>query len=130
MVAQVRILEVYLNEIAQRENITGRAILESRASLQAIRALTGSPNEVLFPIGAGIFVTASAVKTEKMLVDIGAGAVLEKTPQETVITLEGRIKELESALQTLQSQKGELANQLAATRAAVSDIVDKARKGM
>ena len=130
MVAQARILEAYLNEITQRENLTGRAILESRASLQAIKALTSSPDEILFPIGAGIFVTASAVRTEKMLADIGAGAVVEKTPEDMVATVERRIKELESALQTLQSQKGELSNQLAATRAAVSDIVDKARKGM
>lgn len=130
LVAQVRVIEAYLNEISARENLTGRAIIESRASLEAVKALTSAPNnDMLLPIGAGVLISSNLAKPEKLLVDIGAGAVVEKTPEETTAFVEQRIKELETALSTLQEQKTQLENQLAAYRAAINEIVEKARKG-
>ncbi|MBM3898018.1 MAG: prefoldin subunit alpha [Thaumarchaeota archaeon] len=128
LVSQVRILEAYLNEVSARENITGRAIIESRASLEAVKALTSTPsNEVLLPIGAGVLLNSAIAKPDKLFIDIGAGAVVAKTPEETAAFVEQRIKELETALGNIQQQKAQVENQLAAYRAAVNDIVEKAR---
>lgn len=130
LVTQVRMLEAYLNEISSREELTGRALIESRASLEAVKTLTASPNsDVLFPIGSGVLLISSVSKPEKMLVDVGAGAVVEKTPEDIVTFIGQRIKELEAALQTLYAQKTQVANQMTSYRAAVSDMVEKARQG-
>jgi len=129
LVSQVRILEAYLDEVSARENMTGRAIVESRASLEAVRALTSSPNnDVLLPIGAGVLINSAMAKPEKLFISIGAGAVVSKTPEETIALVEQRIKELETALENLQQQKAQVENQIGSYRAAVNDIVEKARK--
>lgn len=129
LVSQVRILEAYLNEISTRENLTGRAIIESRASLEAVKTLASAPsNDVLLPIGAGVLLSSAIAKPDKLFIDIGAGAVVAKTPEETIALVEQRIKELETALENLQRQKAQVENQLASYRAAVNDIVEKARK--
>ncbi len=129
LVSQVRILEAYLDEVSARENLTGRAIVESRASLEAVRALTGAPNnDVLLPIGAGVLINSAIAKPEKLLISIGAGAVVAKTPEETIALVEQRIKELETALENIQQQKAQVENQIGSYRAAVNDIVEKARK--
>jgi len=73
LVSQVRILEAYLDEVSARENMTGRAIVESRASLEAVRALTSAPNnDVLLPIGAGVLINSAMAKPEKLFISIGA----------------------------------------------------------
>ena len=129
LVSQVRILEAYLNEVSARENITGRAIIESRASLEAIKALNSAPNnEALLPIGAGVLLNSAIAKPDKLFIDIGAGAVVAKSPEETTAFVEQRIKELETALENIQQQKAQVENQLAGYRALVNDIVEKARK--
>ena len=128
LVSQVRILEAYLNEISTRENLTGRAIIEGRASMEAVKALLSAPNsDVLLPIGAGVLISSAIAKPEKLFVDIGAGAVVAKTSEETLALVEQRIKELETTLKKLQQQKNQVENQLGSYRAAVNDIVEKAR---
>ena len=129
LVSQVRILEAYLDEVSARENLTGRAIIESRASLEAVRALTSAPNnDVLLPLGAGVLINSSIAKPESLFIDIGAGAVVAKTPEETIVLVEQRIKELETAMVSLQQQKAQVESQIESYRAAVNNIVEKARK--
>lgn len=52
--------------------------------------------ETLFPMANGIFGQAKFTKG-KLLVNVGAGVCVEKTPDETVVMLEERTKELDNA---------------------------------
>jgi prefoldin alpha subunit len=61
-----------------------------------------SKGESLFPIGSGVFVRASVRDGAKVLVEIGAGVVAEKTPEETAVILQSRLDEVDKAANSIQ----------------------------
>ncbi|MCP8310882.1 MAG: prefoldin subunit alpha [Candidatus Methylarchaceae archaeon HK02M1] len=129
LVLELRMLEETFKEIDARESIVASAIIESRSAIEAIKEFpSGDPSEILMPIGGGIFFEASAPPPDKFLINIGAGAVVEKTKEETVNFLEERIKELERAILTFESQKADLVNRINSNRAAINSIVEKQKR--
>lgn len=122
-------LEESLKEVDARESVVARAIIESRSALEAIKGFSsGDPSEILVPIGGGIFLEASAPPPDKLVINIGAGAVVEKTKEETVNFLEERIKELERVILIFESQKADLVNRINSNRAAINSIVEKQKR--
>ena len=51
--------------------------------------------EILVPVGLGVFVTASTKDTSKILVDIGAGFVVEKNADNAMKKIDSRIESLQ-----------------------------------
>ncbi len=122
-------LEGYFGEINTRESLLARAIVESRAALEAIRSFPSNEiSDVLVPIGGGVFIEVSAKPPEKLLVSIGADVMIEKTKDGAVSFLEERIKELENAISNLEGQKAELAKRIESNRAIISSILERQKK--
>ncbi|MGB9660328.1 MAG: prefoldin subunit alpha [Nitrososphaerales archaeon] len=126
---ELRMLEGYFGEINTRESLLARAIVESRAALEAIRSFPSNEiSDVLVPIGGGVFIEVSAKPPEKLLVSIGADVMIEKTKDGAVSFLEERIKELENAISNLEGQKAELAKRIESNRAIISSILERQKK--
>ena len=73
--------------------------------------------DILVPAGLGVFINASAKNTSKVLVDIGAGIITEKTVDNAIKKIDERIetlqenqKKLLSMAQQLQTEGTELSN--------------------
>ena len=62
---------------------------------------TSDKSEILIPIGGGTFLNGSLHDTSKVLVDIGAGLVTEKT-------IEGAVKKINERIKTLQENQEKL----------------------
>jgi len=60
-------------------------------------------SELLIPIGAGTFVNGSLKNSSNVLIGIGAGIILEKTVDETILKLEERIKRIQENLEKMIS---------------------------
>jgi len=78
---------------------------------------TDEGSEILLPIGGSTYVTATAKNTSKLLFDIGAGVVTEKTCEDTIKMLDKRIEKLQqtqerisSMVQQLQMEATEVSN--------------------
>jgi prefoldin alpha subunit len=126
---ELRMLEGYFNEINTRESLLARAVMESRAALEAIRSFRiNEASDFLVPIGGGVFMEASAKPPDKLIVNIGANVMVEKTKDSTTNFLEERTKEIESAISNLEAQKAELAKRIDANRTAISSILEKQKK--
>ncbi|MEM2873214.1 MAG: prefoldin subunit alpha [Nitrososphaerales archaeon] len=126
---ELRMLEGYFGEINTRESLLARAIVESRAALEAIRSFpSNETSDVLVPIGGGVFIEVSAKPPDKLLVSIGADVMIEETKDGAVSFLEERIKELENAISNLEGQKAELAKRIESNRAIISSILEKQKK--
>jgi len=126
---ELRMLEGYFNEINTRESLLARAVMESRAALEAIRSFPSNEvSDFLVPIGGGVFIEASAKPPDKLIVNIGANIMVEKTRDGTINSLEERTKEIESAISNLEVQKAELAKRIDANRTAISSILEKQKK--
>ena len=122
MIQQMRMIESYLEEINNRENISIKAIIESKAASKATENLEKANFEdILFPIGSGLLIKLG--KTPTFLVNIGAGITIEKNAEEVKEFLDTRIKDIEEAMKTLTVQKNEMTQQYNSIRTALNTIV-------
>lgn len=68
--------------------------------------------ELLVPLGGGTFTYASAKETSKILTDVGAGIVIEKTAEESIQIIQKRIEELEQSQKNLSTMSQQIQQQL------------------
>ena len=122
MIQQMRMIESYLEEINNRENISIKAIIESKAASKAtINLEKANFEDILFPIGSGLLVKLG--KTPTFLVNIGARITIEKNVEEVKEFLDTRIKDIEEAMKTLTVQKNEMTQQYNSIKTALNTIV-------
>jgi prefoldin alpha subunit len=129
-VVEVRVLEGTYNELTSRQSLLERALLESRSALEAINGLGEKPsNEVLIQIGGGAMLRVPPPATDKVLVNIGASVVTEKTKEEAVAILEARNKEVEKTVFSIMNQRNEIAERLEADRGLLQTLLAQGQKG-
>ena len=126
LVVEVRILEGTYNELSARQNLLERALLESRAALDAIQGLGDGPSdEVLIQIGGGAMLRSPPPSHEKVLVTVGSGVVIEKARAEALAIMEGRVKDIEKTIVSIANQRNEIAERLNADRMALNSILGR-----
>ncbi|HXW37050.1 MAG TPA: prefoldin subunit alpha [Nitrososphaerales archaeon] len=127
IVVETRILESTFNELSARENLLERALIENRAALEAIKSLAdGKTTDVLMQVGGGTLLKSAAPSTDRVLVNLGANVVVEKSREEALAMIEGRAKELESTITTLLRQRSEIAERLEADREVLQTLLSRA----
>jgi prefoldin alpha subunit len=113
LVQHSRTLELYLNEVLEREATVTKLIEEARLASYALQNISlDKENEALMPIGVGVYLKTNIPSIDKLLVNIGAGVTIEKTHQDTLHYIESRIKEFEIGLNQLREQKKQITSQL------------------
>jgi len=81
-------------------------IRETTAAVESMKSLDEkSESTTLVPIGMGSFVKAKISANEKFILNLGAGAAIEKDKNSAINFLESRFKELEVALRDTSAQK-------------------------
>jgi prefoldin alpha subunit len=125
LLLETRMLESTFNEFTNRQGLLERMLIESRASLDTIKEIGSTTDEVLIPVGAGVLLRGSPPKSDKVLVSIGASVVIEKTKAEAEKMLEERSKELEQNIMTILSQRNQIAARLEADRRTLQAFVDR-----
>ena len=113
LVQHSRTLELYLNEVLEREATVTKLIEEARLASYALQNISlDKENEALMPIGVGVYLKTNITSIDKLLVNIGAGVTIEKTHEDTLHYIESRIKEFEIGLTQLREQKKQITSQL------------------
>ena len=126
VVTEIRVLESTFNELSARQNMLERALLEGRAALEAIKGVSESKEvEVLTQIGGGVLVRSPAPAVDKVLVSVGANVVIEKSREEATAMLDGRARDVEASVLSIQSQRNEIAERLEADRQYLQSLVAK-----
>lgn len=126
LVSEIRMLEGGLNEISARQNFLERILVDSRTSIETIKGIDSSSSEqVLIPVGAGVLLRSPPPKVDKVLVNIGANVVVEKSRDDATKFMEGRVKELEESLGALISQRNQVAQRLDSDRRAAQTILNR-----
>jgi len=92
-------LETYLGDLINKENNLVNIIREAASAIGSIKALNETTeSETLVPMGIGAFVKAKIQPNQKLILNLGAGAAVEKDKDSAINYLESRIKEMEVAL--------------------------------
>jgi prefoldin alpha subunit len=106
---QMQMLESYTVSLDQKEEAIMTYLREAISSVESIRGINQNQElESLIPVGLGTYVKANISGTSKVLLNIGAGIVVEKEHDSAINYLESRIKELQVALNETASQKHEV----------------------
>lgn len=125
LVAEIRMLEGALNDIATRQSILERVLIESRTSVDTVKGLDSSTSEeIIIPVGGGMMLRASPPKVDRVLLNIGANVVVEKSKDDAVKFMEDRAKQLEGSLVTLLGQRNQIAQRLDSDRRAVQALLN------
>ncbi len=103
---QMQMLEGYLTDLSQKESSLLSIMREAISATESIKnSKIKSDSEALVPIGMGTYMQAKISPNQKVILNIGAGAAIEKDQESAINWIESRIKEFEIALQETNAQK-------------------------
>ena len=106
---QMQILESFAASLDQKEAAIMSFLQEAVSSIDSIKGIMQNPQaDSLIPVGLGTYVKANLSADPKVLLDVGAGIVVEKDHDSAINHLESRIKELQVALNDTITQKHEV----------------------
>ncbi len=125
---QMQMLETYLNDLFAKESNIVNILREANSAIQSIKSIDNkSESETLVPMGLGSFVKAKILPNQKIVLNLGAGAAIEKDKDSTINYLESRIKEMEVALQETSAKKQEVIANLEQGKQEMNRLAQEAR---
>ncbi|HEY8140083.1 MAG TPA: prefoldin subunit alpha [Nitrososphaera sp.] len=128
MVQQSRVLEAYMNDIMTRQVTVTRLMEEARLASTTIQNFSSeSEVESLMPIGIGVYVKTNVPPTKKLLVNLGASVVVEKSRNDALNYVEARIKEYEVAARQLEAQRQEMESRMEQMQAQINQMLRAAQ---
>jgi len=121
-------LETYLNDLIGKEGNIVNILREANSAIQSIKSINeNSESETLVPMGIGTFVKAKILPNQKLVVNLGAGAAIEKDKDSAINYIESRIKEMEVALNETNAKKQEVIANLEQGKQEMNRLVQEGR---
>ena len=117
----IKMLENHLSKIMTEEDTllaTHTSMINASKTIQEM--MTTPTAEALLSIGGGVLIPAK-IDPDRMVVNIGAGAAVEKKPVAALNHLEARMKEIEMAMRNSAEQKTSISRQIEMARSQVAD---------
>jgi len=125
---QMQVLESFAASLDQKEATIVTILREAMASIESIKGITQNQNvESLIPMGLGTYAKATMQGGSMILLDIGAGIVIEKDHESAINYLESRIKELQVALNETSTQKHETMLRLEQLKQAMDHMIQSSK---
>ena len=119
---RLKYLENQMTTAQGQMNMLERGMMEignTRLTISSLKSLSKDANSLL-PLGSGMFAKGTLAKQEKILVDVGAGAIIEKDITEAEKILEGRESDIRTNMTNVQ-------NMLINLEREYNELADKAR---
>ncbi|MEM2786524.1 MAG: prefoldin subunit alpha [Candidatus Nitrosotenuis sp.] len=124
---QMQVLESYAANLDQKEGAIMNFLREAMASIDSIKGISQNPQaDSLIPVGLGTYIKAKVSEDSKVLVDVGAGIVVEKDHNSAINYMESRIKELQIALNDTMTQKHEALMRLEQLKQQMNNLLQTA----
>jgi prefoldin alpha subunit len=126
MIQESKLLESYYNDIISKESLLHRLLEESTNSFEALKNLSlDSDTLSLVPLGVGLYVKSTIYPVNKVLVNVGAGVIIEKNKDDAVNFIEHKIKEFETAAKQLSAQKQQISYRMMEIQNTVNSYVGR-----
>ena len=124
---QMQMLEGYLTDLSQKESSLLSIMREAISATESIKnSKIKSDSEALVPIGMGTYMQAKILPNQKVILNIGAGAAIEKDQESAINWIESRIKEFEIALQETNAQKQQVIANLESGKQQMNQLMQQA----
>lgn len=103
-----RILESRLEVLTKQKDLISNKIAEVVSTISSIDQIEKNENKILFKLGSEAYVYGNISDQNKILVEIGAGIVSEKSIKEGKLTLERRRIEMENVSKEIQNNLSQI----------------------
>ena len=129
LLQQMQMLENHFAQLTQQENSIISIIREANSAIHSINETKKkSESENLVPIGMGVYVKSKIQSNDKLIINIGSGVAIEKDYNSANNWLESRLKELEIALQNVNSQRKQVSENLELGKQQMQTLLQKSQK--
>jgi prefoldin alpha subunit len=98
------ILKQQSEEVEKQLNFVSEQITDLERFSSGLKDLSGDKEkEILTPLGRGVYMKADK-RSDKLFVEVGAGVLVRKTPQEAVEIIAGQLESFNAAKVQLAAQ--------------------------
>lgn len=126
MVAELNQLQQQGEAIAKQLEQLNLSLADIRSATDALKGIEGKVGEeVLLPIGAGCFIDAE-IKSDDVILGVGADVAIKKSAQETIETLTKETKDVESLIKSLTEQLTKINEVIAKQRPEAERLMQQA----
>ena len=110
---EFQLVENRLKVLESRRNLILSKIAEIERTIQCLNDVQKSgESEILLSIGSNVYVPGSLKKSEKILVELGAGVAVEKSVEGARSFLEKKLKILENGIASIENEMVNLSQRL------------------
>ncbi|HDM05731.1 MAG TPA: prefoldin subunit alpha [Candidatus Aenigmarchaeota archaeon] len=110
---EFQLVENRLKVLESRRNLILSKIAEIERTIQCLDDVQKSgKSEILLSIGSNVYVPGSLKKSEKILVELGAGVAVEKSVEGARSFLEKKLKILENGIASIENEMVNLSQRL------------------
>ena len=96
--------EAIKQQMQQMQN----AIIDNASAIEAVQSLGKAKGDVLVPIGGGAFLSCPKPDTSRVVINIGAGVMVSRKPEDAARLLEDRQKKITEAMTAAQKDIAEV----------------------
>lgn len=126
MITEINQLQQQGEAIANQIEQLNLSLTDIKSASEALKGIEGSVGkELLIPVGAGCFINAE-LKSEDIVVGVGAEVAVKKSREETIETLEKETKEVQDLITTLTNQLDVINKQIATQRPEAEKLMREA----
>ena len=123
-----KMLENRLEALGRQQQMFTQRLIEINNTIASIEEIKKGEKDILFPLGSAAFAKGEVSDEKKIIVDIGAGVVLEKDISDGIALLEDRRKEIENAAMVLKNEIDTIAQQMQVIEADTQRIISGTQK--
>lgn len=123
-----KMLENRLETLGKQQSMFANRMMEINNTIASVEEIKKGEQDILFPLGSAAFAKGKVSEEKRIIVEIGAGVVLEKTIEDGIALLEERKKELENANTVLNNEIETIARQMQVIEADTQQIISNAQQ--
>jgi len=128
MAYQLQFYEAQAKQLQQNVEMLQAALEEAMSTQVAVQALSKTDGMTIFPLGSRVFINAKPEKKGKLLVEAGAGVMIEKTYEEAQAVLEDSVKKIRDGLAKAQAQLSEISKKAGQLNAQAEELARRQNK--
>lgn len=122
-----RTLESRLEALARQRDLVSNKIVEIISTISSIDEIDKNQEKILFKLGGEAFAYGDVTDKNRILVEIGAGIILEKSIEDGKETLNKRKQEMESVLKEIQNNISQISNAMNQLGPEINELIQKSQ---
>lgn len=127
IIRELQLLQAQANELQERIQMSGKDLIELEMTIRSMNEIKGvNPGkETFMPLGSGVWLRGTIADNTKVLTDVGAGIVTERTIEEAVELTSDKKKQLKIIKEKYESDLSNIAKRAGFLQGKAQKLAEK-----